>query len=617
MKKLMFLFVALAAAGSIMAQNGSNEPCNAPYLTAYPSCAAVTEFVATSRNTPEFTNSTIASSGVLLPTLTCNGFDNTTRDFWYRCVVPASGKVTVVMDYGSVSGGDTGSNRFDIAAYSSSSNTCAGSTFTEIGKECSNGYIPYMPLTGLTPGKTIYIRIWVSAASQFFNYNFLIWAIDGNVAAPVACPTLVSPTMSVSLTSDPLLIWTTDPLTIKYDVYFGQKSSISNMKHFDNNAARTTVASDSFTLPHTYTYNTPYTVFVEPDALNFWFVYQKNCATDRNPACTPASYIAASVPTNDDCGGAIVLNTTNVYKKYSSASSSESRGPSLCSGTTAPTASDVWFKFTTNATGGSVTVKVKTANVEMDAVVQAFSGTCAALTAVKCVDAVGVGAEEFLILSNLIANTTYYVRVYAVYSGYYLYGEEFDIAITGNIVIPVELTTFTGKTQGTANALNWQTASERNAQSFAVERSVDGENGFAEIGTIKAVGLSSTPQYYAFLDENPTSVSYYRLRQTDFDGKSEFSKTISVQRKDKRLTLDKAFPSPVTNELTVQYSAERNGFVSLKVVDVFGRLILAQNDAATEGGNVSKLNLTNLATGAYILLLSDGQKAAQMRIVKQ
>ena len=49
-----------------------------------------------------------------------------------------------------------------------------------------------------------------------------------------------------------------------------------------------------------------------------------------------------------------------------------------------------------------MTVKVKTANVEMDAVVQAFSGTCAALTAVKCVDAVGVGAEEFLILPNLI-----------------------------------------------------------------------------------------------------------------------------------------------------------------------------------------------------------------------
>lgn len=237
-------------------------------------------------------------------------------------------------------------------------------------------------------------------------------------------------------------------------------------------------------------------------------------------------------------------------------------------------------------------------------------------------DEEGFSGEEVLVLPNLAASTTYYVRVHNFYSSTptpinYLYGEEFEIAIIGNIVIPVELVTFTGQTKGTQNVLNWQTASERNAQSFIVERSADGKNDFVAIGTNKAAGTTSTPQYYTFIDENPLPLSYYRLRQVDFDGKEDLSKVVTVQRKDKKLALEKAFPSPVMNELTVQYSVERNGDVSLQVLDVFGRLLIRQNIAATEGANLSKINLDKLAVRTYILLLSDGQKSAQMRVVKQ
>jgi Secretion system C-terminal sorting domain len=619
MKKKFTLFCLLFAAfHALNAQNGTNEPCNATVLTVGASCALADTLQGTI-NTPAYTNSTSASSGVTLPALTCNGFTTTTRDLWYRAVVPASGKVTIVLDFGDV-GPITSS--WDMAAYASSSATCAGSTFTEVGKECVTSRFPYLTLTGLTAGATIYIRLWRQATSaQTDNRSFTIWAVDGLITAPVACATPVFPGNALVLNDDPYFVWTNDPMADFYDLYLGPTNVIANMDVYSDIPVSTPRdPEEGFLLPHAYLSGQTTVNLVQPNVANYWFVFQKNCATDQHlnrnlPACTPSSYIAAPIPSNDNCAGAILLNEDGVYKTFSSASSTQSRVPSLCSTATSTTASDVWFKFQTNAIGGSVTIGLST--FFMDAVLEVFSGTCASLTSIGCVDEVGFSDEEVLDFANLAPNTTYYIRAYNFDENDNLYGEEFEITVTGNIVIPVELVEFTGKAQGSKNALNWNTASERNANAFIVERSADGEKGFKSIGTVKASGTSSTPQYYAFLDENPLPVSYYRLLQVDFDGKEALSKVVTVQRKDRKLAFDKAFPSPVSNELTVQYSTERAGAVSLRVVDVFGRSVLEQNLVATEGSNVSKLAMDKLSAGAYILMLSDGQKAAQMRVIKQ
>ncbi len=449
--------------------------------------------------------------------------------------------------------------------------------------------------------------------------NWLFVVNGGTAVEPPTCATPLTPVGGVAITDDPTIFWNNDPLTQLYDVYFGKTNVVANMFVFnDLPVSKPYQAQEYEVLSHGYALNTaPNNVLIQPNAINYWFVHQKSCATDPAfvPACTPATYKAAPIPTNDNCAGAILLNEDAVYKTFSSASSTESQAAATCSGAASTTASDVWFKFkTTNVAAPSVIVGVSTLN--MDVAVEAFSGTCGALTSVSCVDAVGINDEEILSLSGLLPNTTYYVRVYNFDSNDFLYGEEFDIAVTGNIVIPVELVSFTAKTQGVKNVLNWQTASERNAQSFIVERSTDGQNGFVALGTVKAAGTSATPQYYAFSDDNPLPIAYYRLRQVDLDGKEDVSKIVSVQRKDKKLSLDQAFPSPFKDELTVQYSAERSGSVSLQVVDVLGRVVLSENHLATEGGNLSKLNLHALASGTYILLLSDGQKVAQKRIMK-
>ncbi len=623
LKKNTLLLLLLTVCYGLAAQN--DEPCNATTLTVHATCA-LADTTQGRINPPAFTNSTNASSGVTLPALTCNGFTTTTRDFWYKCVVPASGKIIISTDYGNdyLTGWDT----WDMAVYAANGATCAGSTFTKIGEECLSATatasnFPYARLSGLTAGATVYIRMWLEAAEiQTDDVSFGIFVVDGAAPQPPTCATPVSPTTTgTPLTSDPRVTWANDPQTQLFDVYYGASNVVANMyTSYDNLVSSTYLAQEFAYLPHAFQRTTPI-VLLQPNATNYWFVHQRNCATDPNfvPNCASSSFTAAVVPTNDDCAGAVALSASAASQRYSSASAAQSQAAVTCAGLASSTASDVWFKFQTTAAGGAVTINVSPSAV-LDGVIEAFSGTCGALTSLKCADETIGGVAESLNLTGLTPNTIYYVRVYGYRGRGFLYGEAFDITITGNTVIPVELVDFTAKTQGVKNALNWQTASERNAQSFIVERSADGEKGFSAIGTIKAAGTTSTPQYYAFLDENPLPVSYYRLRQVDLDGKSAVSKIVTVQRKDKRLSLEKAFPMPATNELTVQYSAERSGVLSLQLVDVFGRLILTQNVAATEGGNIVKLTLDNVATGAYVLLLSDlsdGLKVSQMRIVKQ
>ena len=95
-------------------------------------------------------------------------------------------------------------------------------------------------------------------------------------------------------------------------------------------------------------------------------------------------------------------------------------------------------------------------------------------------------------------------------------------------VLPVELTKFTAQQIGESITLNWETATELDNDYFAIERSVDGEN-FESIAQILGAGTSIVPQYYEFVDKNPTAATlYYRLKQVDLDGKFAYSEMVTV-----------------------------------------------------------------------------------------
>ena len=87
--------------------------------------------------------------------------------------------------------------------------------------------------------------------------------------------------------------------------------------------------------------------------------------------------------------------------------------------------------------------------------------------------------------------------------------------------LPIELISFEGMNMHTHNLIFWTTASETNNSYFTLERTTDGIN-FIELTRINGAGTSTSTNSYSYADLTyERELNYYRLTQTDFDGKSE------------------------------------------------------------------------------------------------
>ncbi|MFL5763289.1 MAG: T9SS type A sorting domain-containing protein [Bacteroidia bacterium] len=94
--------------------------------------------------------------------------------------------------------------------------------------------------------------------------------------------------------------------------------------------------------------------------------------------------------------------------------------------------------------------------------------------------------------------------------------------------LPIELVDFDAKVCGRNVCTSWTTATEVDNDFFTIERSSDGVN-FEAAGTKDGAGSSSSVHHYNFVDHTPfEGRSYYRLKQTDFDGSSVYSSSKTV-----------------------------------------------------------------------------------------
>lgn len=137
-------------------------------------------------------------------------------------------------------------------------------------------------------------------------------------------------------------------------------------------------------------------------------------------------------------------------------------------------------------------------------------------------------------------------------------------AVNGAVTLPIELVSFTGEKQGRNNELKWTTASELNNDFFTIEKTIDGEN-FEIVENMDGAGNSSQYLNYSLIDFDVDQViNYYRLKQTDFDGKYTFSPVISI---DNRLNSEVKTISHVTNILGQEVNEFYRGVVIIVYSD--------------------------------------------------
>jgi hypothetical protein len=157
------------------------------------------------------------------------------------------------------------------------------------------------------------------------------------------------------------------------------------------------------------------------------------------------------------------------------------------------------------------------------------------------------------------------------------------------IVLPIELTVFdVQNTEGGKNHLTWRTESEKDNSHFDIERSTDGST-FHSIGQVRG---NNKPSSYQFVDNQPFAMTYYRLKQVDFDGTTTYSKVVSVEQKNKSKGL-KVYPTLVSNGI-LSVDTEGVELRDFSITNLLGQPVLA-------GKTTQQLDVSRLSQGTYVL----------------
>lgn len=175
--------------------------------------------------------------------------------------------------------------------------------------------------------------------------------------------------------------------------------------------------------------------------------------------------------------------------------------------------------------------------------------------------------------------------------------------------LPIELLEFKAELVGDQVELTWVTATEINNEYFTIEKS-DG-NEFRQVAIVPGAGNSSVTRYYSRIDYDPfKGVSYYRLKQTDFDGKFEYSHVVSVtyvpaftDNDDNDVLL---FPNPSTGDFSLVLK-KASELVTLMLFDAKGNLLRTIKYSAPEDNYPYNLSIKGFTDGIYYLKVDIGE----------
>ncbi|MFD1630489.1 right-handed parallel beta-helix repeat-containing protein [Pseudopedobacter beijingensis] len=179
-------------------------------------------------------------------------------------------------------------------------------------------------------------------------------------------------------------------------------------------------------------------------------------------------------------------------------------------------------------------------------------------------------------------------------------------------VLPIKLSSFEARYQHNHVQLTWKTISESNNSHFEILRS-DGV-AFQVIDRVKGTGDSNQEITYHYTDYNPLSgVSYYQLRQVDFDNQSELSKIIPVSIAPKQTEI--RIYTGESGEITIGVYAMKSGRANIIITDISGHKLLNQSVEIKEGYSTFE-NHIGLKPGVYVVSLQMEGETVSAKFVK-
>lgn len=192
-------------------------------------------------------------------------------------------------------------------------------------------------------------------------------------------------------------------------------------------------------------------------------------------------------------------------------------------------------------------------------------------------------------------------------------------ALSGNgVLLPIELVEFNAekKEEAYVNVV-WNTESEVNCKQFTVERSVDAIE-FEDLATIEATGGLNAKQTYSLNDQKPyMGVSYYRLRETGFDGSVKYHNMVPVNFEKKESFEMAVFPNPCNGEsFTLKSTVQTDEVVEISIRDASGRVCYTDKMNSDNNVIAQEISLVNkLKPGIYLVSINTRSNKLSKRLV--
>ncbi len=163
---------------------------------------------------------------------------------------------------------------------------------------------------------------------------------------------------------------------------------------------------------------------------------------------------------------------------------------------------------------------------------------------------------------------------------------------------------------GNENTVNlqWDISDEIKTEYFIIERSTD-EEDFVNVGVVKS---EQGKNNYKFTDEllpetDGNSTVYYRINQTDYDGRASYSSTksvgINVKEELEHVIFD-FYPNPATHSFTLYVSEPDNNKYIYTLYDLSGQKIM--ESAITT--STTLIDIGNLSAGIYLVGINSTDK---------
>src|SRR6185312_9692498 len=176
-------------------------------------------------------------------------------------------------------------------------------------------------------------------------------------------------------------------------------------------------------------------------------------------------------------------------------------------------------------------------------------------------------------------------------------------------VLPVQLLSFAAVCDNGIALNSWSAATENDNNYFTIERTAEQKN-WITIQTVAGAAHPTLVHFYTITDRLPVDgISYYRLKQTNFENKAVYSDIVKLKcgtDKSENITL---YPNPSTGKFRLIFSGNNSPVCSVDIFNALGQKVFGSP------GLINEFDLSRCAKGLYYVQVHQDLKTSSRELL--